>query len=113
MHSDAIPRQIELLHTHHLDLWSELEAALRVLRVVQEEIAALRTAQLKKGEPPSVALCSAQILRRHVHTLSGRANTLTSTIAELDQTVAELIEDLNAAAADHPLTGAAANASSR
>jgi hypothetical protein len=36
--------QIELLHTYHLDLWSQIEAQLRVLRAAQDEIAKPRSA---------------------------------------------------------------------
>jgi hypothetical protein len=88
-----IDQQIELLHTYHLDLWAEIEAQLRVLRAAQEEIAKLRMSRVK-GEPLAVALWAAQLLARHVATLKGRVHALSTTVAELDTTVAGLVDVL-------------------
>ena len=89
----AIDQQIELLHTYHLDLWAEIEAQLRVLRAAQEEIAKLRAARVK-GEPLDAALWAAQLLARHIGTLKGRVQALSTTVAELDTTVVGLIDVL-------------------
>ena len=90
---EQIDQQVELLHTYHLDLWSEMEAQLRVLRAAQEEIAKLRAARVK-GERHGVALFAAQLLQRHVQTMKGRVNGLTTTVAELEGTVGQLIAAL-------------------
>jgi len=87
---DRVAKQIELLHVYHLDLWTELEAQLRVLRVAQEEIGKLRESRVK-GETTGAALYSATLLSRHVQTLKGRAHALSGTIDELERTVAELL----------------------
>ena len=88
-----IDHEIELLHTYHLDLWTEIEAQLRVLRSAQDEIAKLRAAR-RKGEPLGTSLSAAQLLARHIATLKGRVHALTTTVAELDTTVAGLVDVL-------------------
>jgi len=88
-----IDQQIELLHTYHLDLWSEIEAQLRVLRAAQDAIAKLRAARVK-GEPLGTALRGAQLLASHIATLKGRVQALSTTVAELDTTVAGLVDVL-------------------
>jgi len=94
--AEQIDRHVELLHAYHLDLWSEIEAQLRVLRASQQEISTLREARVK-GEPAAVALFSAQLLARHVQTLTGRVHTLQTTVGELRTTVEELITVLSRA----------------
>ena len=89
-----IDQQIELLHTYHLDVWTEIEAQLRVLRSAQDEIAKLRAARVK-GESLGTALFAAQILSRHVATLRGRVHALSTTVDELDTTVGSLIKVLS------------------
>ena len=83
-------RHVELLHSYHLALWTEVEAQLKVLRAAQEEIAKLRDARVT-GESPAEARAAAEILARHVHTLKGRVTTLGTTVAELDGTVSDLV----------------------
>ena len=89
-----VAQQIELLHVYHLDLWTEVEAQLRVLRKAQEEVAKLRDARTA-NESPEVALGSAKALKGLVQTLKGRVGTLGATIGELDGTVDELIRVLS------------------
>ena len=94
MTDDAkIDQQIELLHTYHLDLWSEIEAQLRVLRAAQDEIAKLRAARVK-GEPRDTALWAARLLASHIATLKGRVHALSTTVAELDTTATGLVDVL-------------------
>jgi predicted nucleic acid-binding Zn-ribbon protein len=88
---DALARHIELLHAYHLDLWSEVEAQLRVLRSAQDEIAKLRDARTVT-ESRDIARDSANMLARHVQTLKGRVGTLRTTVEELDGTVGELVK---------------------
>ena len=92
--ADAIAQHVELLHTYHLNLWTEIEGQLRVLRVAQEEIAKLRDARIG-GESKAAALSAAQMLSRHVQTLQGRVATLGSTVQELSGTVSELVTVLS------------------
>jgi hypothetical protein len=86
---DSIGRQVELLHAYHLNLWTEVEAQLRVLRSAQDEISKLRDARVAI-DSPDTARDSARMLARHVQTLKGRVNTLGSTVHELEGTVGEL-----------------------
>ena len=88
--ANQIDKHIELLYTYHLDLWSEIEAQLRVLRASQDEIAKLREARVK-GEGHEQALTSAQILTRHIQTLKGRVKALGRTTEELQTSVGELV----------------------
>jgi hypothetical protein len=90
----AVARHIELLHAYHLDLWSEVEAQLRVLRAAQEEIGKLREARAVT-ETPAEALTAARLLARYVDTMKGRVRTLGSTVGELEGTVAELVNVLS------------------
>jgi hypothetical protein len=83
---NEISRHIELLNTYHLDLWSEIEAQLRVIRTAQVEIEKLR--ELRHAtDGMTEARASADMLARHVDTLTGRVEALTGTIAELKSTV--------------------------
>jgi hypothetical protein len=96
-HPDPVSNQIALLHVYHLDLWTEMEAQMRVLRVAQEEIAKLResrTTDEKKG----AALYSAAILQQHVQTLKGRIQALSNTATELEVAVAALVRLLSTSA---------------
>ena len=92
---DPIARHVELLHAYHLDLWSEMEAQIRVIRAAQEEISKLRQARSQQEER-DVALHSAEVLARHVHTLKGRVRALGETANELEGTVAVLVTLLKA-----------------
>ena len=89
--SDLIARHVELLHTYHLNLWTEVEAQLRVLREAQDSIACLRDARVP-DESRAIARDSAQMLVRHVQTLKGRVTTLGTTVNELEGTVSELVK---------------------
>jgi chromosome segregation ATPase len=91
--NDPITRHIELLHAYHLDLWTEVEAQLRVIRGAQEQIAKLREAR-EAGESIEQAHHAAEILARHVQTLKGRIHALEGTVNELDATVGELLKVL-------------------
>jgi hypothetical protein len=91
-----IDQQIELLHTYHLDLWTEIEAQLRVLRAAQDEIGKLREARVN-GQSLGTAFFAAQLLSRHVATLKGRVHALNTTVAELETTVASLVDVLSRA----------------
>ena len=84
-----VARHIELLNVYHLDLWSEIESQLRVLRDVQVQIGALRESR-NPGDAPEATRSAAEVLRRHVQTLKGRCHTLSATIEELETTVGEL-----------------------
>jgi hypothetical protein len=90
----AVARHIELLHAYHLDLWAEVEAQLRVLRAAQEEISKLREARVIT-ETPAEALSTARLLARYVETMKGRVRALSSTVGELEGTVAELVKVLS------------------
>ena len=89
--TEQIDEQLELLHAYHLDLWTEIEGQLRVLRSAQAEIEKLRAAR-GKGESKAVAIFSAQMLTRHVEMLKGRVSSLGSTIAELERSAAVLTD---------------------
>lgn len=89
--ADQIARHVELLHTYHLNLWTEVEAQLRVLRSAQDEIAKLRDARVP-DESREIARGSAQMLARHVQTLKGRVATLGATVNELESTAVELVK---------------------
>jgi hypothetical protein len=88
--AETIGLHIELLHTYHLDLWTEMEAQLRVLRHAQEEIAKLRDARTAT-QSPADAREAASMLARHAQTLKGRVSTLHATVVELEGTVQELV----------------------
>ena len=91
--SDQIDQHLEVLHAYHLDLWTEIEGQLRVLRAAQEKLRAARI----KGEPKAVGVFAAQMLTRHVNTLKGRVHTLGSTIDELEHSVEGLTDLLGGA----------------
>ena len=88
--ADALNHHVELLHTYHLSLWTEIEGQLSVLRASQDEIAKLRDARIE-GESREVARSAADMLARHVRMLQGRVHTLSTTITELSGTVDELV----------------------
>ena len=90
---DAIADHVELLHTYHLNLWTEIDAQLGVLRDAQEEIGKLRDARTE-GQSRAQALAAAQMLAMHVQTLKGRVGTLASTVNELSDTVSALVSVL-------------------
>ena len=90
---EQVARHIELLHHYHLDLWTEVEAQLRVIRDAQEQIAKLREARVT-NQPADQARHAAEILARHVQTLKGRIHALDGTVNELDGTVGELLKVL-------------------
>ena len=92
--NEQIAKHIELLHAYHLDLWSEVEAQLRVIRGAQEQIAKLREAR-DANEPADHARHAAEMLARHIQTLKGRIRALDGTVAELDETVGELLKVLS------------------
>ena len=91
--TDQFSKQLELLHSYHLALWTEVEAQLEVIRGAQEQIANLRDA---RGNGDSVVQVrhSAELLSRHVQTLKGRISALGTTVNELDGTVEELLKVL-------------------
>ena len=91
--NDELSKHIELLHAYHLDLWTEVEAQLRVIRAAQEQIAKLREAR-QAGESIQTTRNAAEVLARHVQTLRGRIHALDGTVSELDGTVGELLKVL-------------------
>jgi hypothetical protein len=93
--AQRLARHVELLHSYHLALWTEVEAQLQVLRAAQDEIAKLRDARVV-GESRTETREAAHVLARHVKTLSGRVGTLAATVNELDTTVGELVTLLSA-----------------
>jgi hypothetical protein len=90
---NELTQHIELLNAYHLDLWSEVEAQLRVIKAAQEQIQTLRDLRQSTDGIPE-ARASAAMLGRHVETLKGRAQALTATIKELEGTVAVLVKVL-------------------
>ena len=90
---NEITKHVELLNAYHLDLWSEVEAQLRVIKAAQEQIQKLRDLRQSTDGLPE-ARASAAILARHVETLKGRAQALVATIRELEATVAVLAKVL-------------------
>ena len=95
---ERIDQHVELLHTYHLDLWSEIEAQLRVLRTSQEQIAKLRADRVK-AKPMTEALSNAELLAQHVQTLKARVRSLGTTVEELEATVGNLVNLLTRASA--------------
>ena len=91
--TNEISRHIELLNTYHLDLWAEVEAQLRVIKNAQAEIHKLRDLRRSSDGLPD-ARAAAAMLSRHVETLSGRAQALTTTVKELQDSVAVLAKVL-------------------
>ena len=90
----AVSHHVELLHTYHLNLWTEIEGQLRVLRQAQDEIAKLRDARVE-DESKVNALSAARTLSHYVQTLEGRVQTLGRTVSELSGTVSELVTVLS------------------
>ena len=91
--NEQVAKHIELLHAYHLDLWTEVEAQLLVIRRAQEQIAQLREAR-EVGESAVAARQAAEVLARQVQTLKGRIQALDGTVHELDDTVGELLKVL-------------------
>jgi hypothetical protein len=92
---NEISRHIELLQTYHHDLWSEIEAQLRVIHTAQSHIEKLRELRQDSDGIPQ-ARSAAEMLARHVETLTGRVQALSGTIAELKGTVDVLVKILSA-----------------
>ena len=92
--NQRIASQVELLHAYHLDLWSEMEAQLRVIRGAQDQIATLRAARITTDESEELRR-AAQLLARHVQTLRGRIRALSETTTELASAVDELLKLLS------------------
>lgn len=90
----TVARQIELMHAYHLDLWVEIEAQLRTMRSSQAEIEIVRNARTPT-DTVVMARNAAQLLTQHVDTMKGRVRSLTTTVEELERTVAALRHALN------------------